>query len=95
MLDVSRRCRVAAIHRPQPSNLGLYQILLNEEALYADKQDRLSAWELAISYTSLYGLIPLGSVILDAALLPINASVVVLSREAGAPFAIEAMANRS
>ena len=76
-------------------NLGLYQILLNDVALYADRQERLSAWELAVSYTFLYGLIPLGSVVLDTALLPINASVVVFSREAGPPFAIEVMADRT
>ena len=76
-------------------NLGLYQILLKEVALYADKQERLSAWELAVSYTFLYGLIPLGSVVLDTALLPINASVVVFSREVGPPFAFEAVADRT
>lgn len=76
-------------------NLGLYQILPNEVALYADRQERLSAWELAVSYTFLYGLIPLGSVVLDTALFPINASVVVFSREAGPPFAIEAVADRT
>ncbi|MGN0890096.1 MAG: hypothetical protein ACI4W7_00425 [Candidatus Spyradenecus sp.] len=76
-------------------NLGLYQILLNEVALYADRQERLSAWELAVSYTFLYGLIPLGSVVLDAALFPVNASVVVFSREAGPPFTIETVAERT